>query len=91
MNSIMILPEKTTYLISEVKIDLVKQILDQTTAYKGEIKELKDYINTLHAEVQIGLTKIKKISQDIQMTPGSNKMFCDLSLEVESIKKFIDS
>ena len=59
------MPEKTKYLIGEIKIDLDKQILDQRTAYKGEIKELKDYINTLHAEVQIGLTKIKKISQDI--------------------------
>ena len=51
MASIVMIPKKTEYMISEVKSELKKQVKDATIANKGQVKELNDYINTLHVEV----------------------------------------
>ena len=90
MASIVMIPKKTEYMISEVKSELKKQVEDATIANKGQIKELNDYINTLHVEVQTGLAKVKKISKEV-LQSGSSKMLTDMSIELANIYKQFES
>jgi len=45
------IPKKTEYLIGEVRKESIKQIGDATKESQSDLKELKDYINTLHIEI----------------------------------------
>ena len=61
LNSLMMLPQKTEYIVSDVKKELIKIIEAQAIENKGEIKELRSYIHTLHSDIQSNLSKITKL------------------------------
>ena len=86
MNSLMMIPKKTEYLIYEVKKELTQTLQDSKKESLSEIKELRDYIHTLHTEVSSGVSSIKKMKEQ----KPSNQMMADLSLELTAIKKSIE-
>ena len=87
MNSIMMMPKKVEYLVEEAKKDLVARIANVASESQGNVKELRDYIQTLHSEILQSVAIVKKIKDS---KPLSSEMVANLSLEVAEVRRKVE-
>ena len=87
MNSIMMMPKKVEYLVEEAKKDLVARIAHVASESQGNVKELRDYTQTLHSEILQSVAIVKKIKDS---KPPSSEMVANLSLEVAEVRRKVE-
>lgn len=86
INSLMVIPKKTEYLVDEVKKELNNCLEDAKKENRSEIRELRDYIHALHKDVTAGLASIQKIKSQNSI----NQILATVTLELTAIKKSIE-
>ena len=63
INALQVLPEKTEYLNEKNKKDLVEMLEITKKENKSEIQEFRDYVNSLHTDIQFGVTQLKAVKE----------------------------
>ena len=89
MNSLMMMPKKAEYLVTEAKKELVKMMSKVKVEYESEMKELKSYMQTLHTDISASVYIVKQLSLD-EKRQTTKELVTNLSLDVSGLRKRID-
>lgn len=89
MNSLMMIPKKSEYLMDEVKKEILEAIVQIKSEYQSDIKELSSYMQTLHTDMQASETNVQQLRIKAKNL-SSQETVTNLSLEIGMMGRKID-